>query len=196
MRRVTARRGETSEWLKRRSGECARVRSASKPLAHSAVSLLHPCPASRFALCFSRLLCLLLSVFSPVTSSPNARAPRLARRRKREKQEEGKERKGGRSGRRRGGRRRSGGGAREERADVQVSTNSFISPASPAHKKGASQHSPRAPFVRRSVCHRRLLAQADGDDALATAIYHSGSSVPTARYDGIAQLRRDRRAPN
>ena len=91
---------------------------------------------------------------------------------------------------------RSEGGAREERADVQVSANSFISPATPAHKKGASQHSPRAPFVRRSVCHRRLLAQADSDDALATAIYHSGSSIPTARYNGIAQLRRDRRAPN
>ena len=41
----------------------------------------------------------------------------------------------------------------EETAGAQVSTNPPFPLPSPAHKKGASQHSPRAPFVRRSICH-------------------------------------------
>ena len=95
-----------------------------------------------------------------------------------------------------GGREGEAGGKGEETAGAQVSTNPPFPLPSPAHKKGASQYSPCAPFAHGSDCHRRLLGQAGSPNACAAYVHHPQSSVSTARDGLLAQLHRDRRAPD
>ena len=83
-----------------------------------------------------------------------------------------------------GGGEGGAGGDEEETAGAQVSTNPPFPLPSPAHKKGASQHSPRAPFVRRSVCHCRLLWQAGGPGACVTSVHPR--EVPSLLHETVS----------